>query len=289
VATVPAHDSAFWRRLAHAGARYGPRFWVRGSPPLFGIAFALALPEARRRVRETLAWVRGPRSLVREELDTLRTFVSYAHCLAESLANGRPEASRPRVRVNGEHHLSEALARGRGAIVVTAHAGPWDATASLLAGFTSAEVIVVMRPERDAEARALHDAARARGGVRVAHVGEHPLDALPLLRHLERGGLVAVQLDRGAPSRRTLDVELFGRPFAVPEGPFQLAALSGAPLVPLFAKRTGYFAYDFVVHPAIELTKRSGRAELERAAQAATDAMASFLRDAPTQWFRFAE
>ncbi|MFO7180534.1 MAG: lysophospholipid acyltransferase family protein [Pseudomonadota bacterium] len=286
---MPAHDSAFWRRLAHAGARYGPRFWVRGSPPVFGIAFALALPEARRRVRETLAWVRGPRSRLREELDTFRTFVSYAHCLAESLASGRPEANHPRIRVEGERHLTEALARGRGAVVVTAHAGPWDATARLLAAFTTAEVIVVMRPERDPAARALHDAARERGGVRVAHVGEHPLDALPLLRHLERGGLVAVQLDRGAPSGRTLDVALFGRPFRVPEGPFQLAALSGAPIVPLFAKRTGYFAYELVVHPAIELTKRADRAALERAAQRATDAMASFVRGAPTQWFRFAE
>ena len=35
-------NSVFWRRLAYAGARYGPVAWVRFSPALFGLAFAAA-------------------------------------------------------------------------------------------------------------------------------------------------------------------------------------------------------------------------------------------------------
>ena len=46
-----------------------------------------ALPAARLRVKETLRWVRGPVGRWRERREVLRTFVSYAHCLAESLAD----------------------------------------------------------------------------------------------------------------------------------------------------------------------------------------------------------
>jgi KDO2-lipid IV(A) lauroyltransferase len=128
---------------------------------------------------------------------------------------------------------------------------------------------------------------RESAGVRIAHVGDHPLDALPLLRHLQKGGVVAAQLDRGAPSGRLLSVELFGERFQVPEGPFRLAALSGAPIVPLFARRRGYFEYEVVVSPALELPRDADSKRLELAAEEAARAMAAFIRQSPTQWFRF--
>ena len=33
-------------------------------------------------------------------------------------------------------------------------------------------------------------------GVSIVHIGETALDALPLLRHVRAGGLVALQIDR---------------------------------------------------------------------------------------------
>lgn len=282
-----AHHSAFWRRLAYLGARYGPSAWVRYSPAFFGAAFAVALPEARRKVRENLRWVRGPVDALREEREVLETFVDYARCLAESLAADRPEAAGTRLDVAGGEHLERALANGRGAVIVTAHVGPWDAAARLLRRAVDADVIVAMVGEPDAAARSLHDAVRAKSGVRVVHVGAHPLDALPLLRHLREGGVVAFQLDRGAPNGRVLEVELFGRGFELPEGPFRLAALAGAPIVPLFARRRGFFDYAIEISAPLELPARAGHAALVEAASRAARSMEAFIRSAPTQWFQF--
>lgn len=284
---VLAHDSAFWRRLAHLGARHGPGYWLKYSPPVFGLVFACAMPEARKRVEQNLEWVRGSVGRRQERREVFRTFVSYAQCLAESLAEGRKEARQCRVRHSGAEGLHAALERGRGAVVVTAHIGPWDVAARLLREVTAAEVLVAMTREPDARARAFHDAVRERGGVEIAHVGEHPLDALPMLRHLKSGGVIAAQLDRGAPSGRVLKVELLGRFFEVPEGPFRLASLSGAPVIPLFARRVGHFDYEVVISPATYLPTRAKPEALLNAAQSAADAMASFLRETPTQWFRF--
>lgn len=281
-----AHDSAFFRRLAYLGAHHGPEFWLKYSPTVFGAAFACALPKARKRVSEQLRAVRGPVDAWRDRREVLETFVSYAHCLAEALAAERPKRSEPQMRRSGVDHLLSALERGQGAIVVTAHVGPWDAAARLLRRYTPLDVVVAMAREPNAAARRLHDGVRERSGVRIAHLGEHPLDALPLLSHLKEGGIVAAQLDRGAPSGRVLAVDAFGE-FQVPEGPFRLGALAGAPIVPMFARRRGHFDYEVVVSPAIYLPRNADLPCLREAAQQATTAMTDFIRQSPTQWFRF--
>jgi len=281
-------DSAFLRQLAYAGARFGPRFVIEHSPKLFGTAFALALSKTRKRVRSNLRRVKGQQSFLDEQRDVVQTFTSYAACLAESLGIERDDADNTELSVLGEAHLREALAAERGVILVTGHIGPWDSAARLLAKDFSADVLVVMLAEADERARQIHDSVRERTGVRIVHVGEHPLDAMPLLRHVRGGGVLAIQLDRAAPGGRSLDVELFGEVEHMPEGPFRLAALSGAPIVPIFAHRVGYFSYEFSIEPPIWVERGARHAELQAAAASAARSMQSFIARHPTEWFHFA-
>lgn len=277
----------FWRRLAHLGASRGPRAWLRFSPPFFGLAFALALRPQREQVRANMRRVVGARTPFEEYWDVARTFSSYASCLAESLAVGRPELAKARRRFRNPEVIRRVLGPGRGAVVATAHFGAWDVAGPLLAEDLGAPVVIAMQAEPDAKARELHDAVRKKGGVRVVHVGEHPLAALPLLHHLRDGGVVAVQLDRLGPDGRALPVTLFGQPFRVPEGPFQLAAIAGVPLLPLFVRRRGYLDYELTAGAPVELGRRPPREELVRAAQKATAEMERAIFSCPTQWFHF--
>src|SRR5690606_39326217 len=97
--------------------------------------------------------------------------------------------------------------------------------------------VLAMQRERDPEARAIQDAARQRAGVQVVHIGDGPLDGLPLLDHLRRGGVVAMQIDRVPPGMRSREVTFRGERWRAPEGPLTLAALSGAPILPVFTRR----------------------------------------------------
>jgi phosphatidylinositol dimannoside acyltransferase len=289
VAAPRRHESAFWRRLALAGVRHGPSWFVRLGPQLIGTFFALVLPEERRRVRHALRRVHGPRAPHVEGRDVVRTFCDYAACLAEGMGAERLEATTARVEVNGAEHLSRAVAGGAGAVLVTAHVGPWDAAARLLSTSLASPVVLVMTAEPDAQARALHDELRHRAGVEVLVIGESPLDALPLLRHLREGGVAAFQLDRPAPSARSLPARLFGRPFAVPEGPFRIAALARVPVLPLFASRSGYFSYEIEIGEPLECAARATEAELEVVAQRCVQRMERFIAAHPTQWFHFGQ
>jgi lauroyl/myristoyl acyltransferase len=281
------HQSALLRRLALAGARHGPSWFLRHSPPLIGTVFALTLPIERRLVRDALRQVHGERPPHLERRDVLRTFRDYAACLAEGLGADRDEAAKARVTVDGRGHLTRALASGRGAVLVTAHVGPWDAAARLLGANLGARVVLVMEAEPDGEARALHDEVRRRAGVEVLSVGATPLDALPLLRHLKQGGIAAFQMDRPAPSARSLETRLFGRPFAVPEGPFRVASLARVPVLPLFASRTGFFSYAVEIGEPLACPAHPSEADLARVAARSVERMERFIAAHPTQWFHF--
>ncbi|MGE0326038.1 MAG: hypothetical protein AB7S68_27165 [Polyangiaceae bacterium] len=267
-------DSLSLRRLALLGARHGPDWWLRYSPPLIGLTFAALMPEQRKHVAANLKRLGLP-----SRLATLRTFASYAACLAEGMALAAGRDVTPHVDVDGAEHLDTALADGRGVILATAHVGPWDAAAPLLARRRDLEVSIVMRRERDGAARAFHDGLREGGGVQVLHVGGDPLEALNLRRALGPGRALAFQLDRWQSS---------GLPSSVPEGPFRLAALTGAPLVGVFAARCGVFDYQLRIEPPKRFARRASRAELAKAQQELLGVLIEWIRRYPTQWFDFA-
>ena len=281
------HDSVLWRRAVDAGVTYGPDAWVRYSPPLFGLAFAAALPRQRRAVRDNLRRALGRRPAAREAWDVARVFANYASSLTDAFVAGSPRGDPLRVHCLDEPTLRRARDEGRGMILATAHTGGWQVAGLALEKLLGLDLLVVMRRERDPRAQALQEGARARAGVRIAYVGDEPLAALELLAHLRRGGVVAMQIDRLPPGMRGLPAELFGAPFAVPEGPLRLAAASGAPLVPVFTRRLGYMEYDVHVAPPVHLPRRPRPADLEAASSAILRAMEAFVRANPTQWFHF--
>jgi len=277
------HETLFWRRAARWGATRGPWWFVRLAPPVIGWTAAACLPEARRSVRESLQRVRGEAGPGRDARDVLATFATYAATLTDALAS---DTSPSRVTVQGRGYFEEARRPGRGVVVVTAHTAGWDVVGPRLASKYGLEVALVKSAERDARADRFHDATRRRAGVAIAHVGD-PLVALPLVRRLREGGVVALQLDRALPGMRTRRVPLLGAEGAIPDGPFRLAQMSGAPLVPLFCERRGHRDYVVHVYPPRTLARRATEAEIDDAARHVAASMSDFLRGHPTQWFHF--
>jgi KDO2-lipid IV(A) lauroyltransferase len=283
---APAIDGAFWRRMARFGAR-GPEWFARYSPPLIGIVFCALAPEQRAAIARNLRRIRGERPAWRDAADVARTFATYASSLSEVLAGDSPRGRAPSAVVVGENHVWRALQAGRGLIFVTAHTAGWDAAGRLIGRTKGLRMMIVEAPERDARARAIQDEARRGSDVLVAHAGDDPLSALQIVRHLREGGVVALQVDRAPPGLRSREVTLFGERTRVPEGPLRLAGLTGAPIVPIFAARTGHRRYLVSAHPQIDVARSASQAELDVAAQRIADAVQGFVRAHPTQWFHF--
>jgi KDO2-lipid IV(A) lauroyltransferase len=259
---------------------------VRVAPPVIGlVAFALAA-ERRRAIAESQQRVRGSRGPLNDALDVARTFVTYAECLTEGL-RGPSHGAEIEAVVRGSEHLEDALAAGKGLVLVTAHTAGWELAGRLLLRELGLRVMIVERREDDAEASAIQDDARRAQGLIVAHAGDDPLSALPLLKHLREGGVVALQIDRLPDGMRSRHVRLFGKEGRIPEGPLRLAAASGAPMLTVFSARAGHGRYEVVARPPVWLERGASEAEIDAAAQKVADGFTEFVRRRPTQWFHF--
>ena len=284
---LPRYDAGFWRAFARWGATRMPRWFLRGTPGPIGVGIGLSQPSIRAQIIDNLRLMHGERSPLEEGFDVAATLSNFGHCLAEGLAaagDGPPDF---RYTVESREHLVRARDEKKGAVLVTAHVGSWDVAGSVmnLRGF---DLAIAMAPERDPAARAISDEARARTGVKVIHVGDDPLAALPLVRHVRSGGAVALQIDRVPPGMRAYPARLFGRPWTVPFGPFQLAQVTGAPIIPVFTARLGFVHHLVHADPPIHVPKRASPLEMQNAIAATTSAVETFIRRFPTQWFHFA-
>lgn len=189
---------------------------------------------------ENLAWMgaAGLPSLERIE-DRDRTaraiFENYQRFLIEFLGQSRafgPGAGSP-VRFAGAEALYEAMAAGRGAIVVAPHVGNWEWGALALArlGFQVHAVTGVQL------GTALSPAVRALKESQGIAVHTPDDGFRPLVTALRRGGVVLLLTDGDVHARSVL-VPFFGRAVPYPVGPALLARRSGAPIVHAHARRS---------------------------------------------------
>jgi KDO2-lipid IV(A) lauroyltransferase len=133
------------------------------------------------------------------------------------------------VSFEGLEHLDRALARGRGAVILSAHLGNWEVLAAALAA-RGYPMTIIARRIFDARSDRLLNRWRRACGVRVVTRQD---GLYPAVRALRRGEIVGtlVDQDTGGPS---VFADFFGRPARTPEGPFRIARRTGAALVPLW-------------------------------------------------------
>lgn len=222
-------NDAIWTlaRGALALAGWLPRGAVRAICVAVARAVWAASGALRRRVRGSLqaGLGRAPSGA-----EVRRVFARAGETLADTLAlldPGEPAGRGLRLDAASRQAFADALAEGRGVVFVTAHLGPWERLAAVLAaeGFP---VAAVARESYDPRFTALYERVRAPRGVRSIYRG--PAAAKRVVRELRRGGAVGFLAD--LPGRSpSAEVELFGRPRRVSTGPLAMAAATGAAVV----------------------------------------------------------
>lgn len=139
----------------------------------------------------------------------------------------------------GRDAFREALAEGRGVVFVSAHLGPWERLAAVLAaeGFP---VATVARESYDPRLTGLYDRLRAPRGVRSIYRGR-PGAATTIARELRAGRAVGFLID--LPSRvPSHPCRLFGADADLPVGAARIALARGAAVL------VGTTAPDRTIH-----------------------------------------
>jgi lauroyl/myristoyl acyltransferase len=276
-------DSGAWRRLAEMGCVYGPEWWKLTSPPVIaGILFAIAR-DRRQAVLRNQRQVQGERGWLREQWDGYRCFASMARAMTESMEQWGPRPKPLDLRIVDAHIVHEALREGRGLVVLTGHFGSWEVGARVLTDLGRPVHMVVAHEPNPTVHDFLHK-MRTRHGFNVIYSDRSIFTGLPALQALRRHEIVGMQIEPWGPKRGSHEVDFCGARTRFQLGPFAMARVTKAPIVPVFAVRTGIRSYELRV---------CGRFDPRTPAEC-TAALAStvriyekLVREFPEQWLMF--
>lgn len=279
----------FWYQFPYWCIARAPLSWHQPAIRVFTAFFFLALGRIRGAIAANLEPVLGRAGRLERWRRAWRTMTEFARCLSErfSRVTGRP---RGRGIAEGLEHWAPMREQGRGAVLVTAHLGPWES--ATVEGVSDARrtIHVVREAEIDPRAQAfVQELLRRNGEHYVAHfAGEDDRLVFELVDALRRGEIVALQGDRPRAHGRHVTVPLFGRPMPLPVGPAVLARTAGVSMVPVFAFLDADYTVRTVVRPPIDVRRTDDRdADLAEALTRLAGEIEWAIRRAPYQWFCF--
>jgi KDO2-lipid IV(A) lauroyltransferase len=184
-------------------------------------------------------------------------------------------------RTDGWEHVEQALALGRGLMVVTGHLGNWELGGSYVAARGIPLEAVARRMENP-----LFDAYLNETRRRIGMTVIHDADAVRRVpRAMREHHAVAFLIDQGAVGLASTWVPFFGRYAKTPRGPAVFALRLKSPL--LFAcalrQRSGRFVIHFESVP-VESTGTLD-ADVDRIVASYTSTLERWVRRAPEQYF----
>lgn len=251
--------------------------WVltRIAAPIGG-ALALAVPGFRRRAADNLAliWPDRPeaerRRLIRDAgAEFTRLMVEYAH-----LDRFVSDLS---LEITGEEHLKAADAAGKGAVLVTAHYGNWEA-ARLAALRLGCETGIIYRAFNNIYLDRFTLWLLPHLGRPVLQKGRQGVRGLS--RHVRGGGFALVLVDQritGAPL-----IDFLGQPAETATSVAELALRTGAALIPVRATRNSA-ERRFDVSFEAPVTGKNATEMMREVNRR----IGSWVEEHPEQWFWF--
>jgi KDO2-lipid IV(A) lauroyltransferase len=182
------------------------------------------------------------------------------------------------IELEGREYLDQALAEGKGAVLVTGHFGSWEVTGCALArlGYPIGFLVGV---QRNRLIQTMMNSIRKACGIEV----HEPHDLLRAVRSLRANRFVAMLSDQDA-GRKGVFVEFLGEPASTPRGPARLALLAGSPIIPGFTIAVGRGRHRIVIERPIYPPERPGEDAVRDLTQAYTRVMEIYVRRYPASW-----
>lgn len=245
--------------------------------------FVLAVPKARR---ASIAYLR--RVLGREPgwIDGFRHVFCFASTILDRfyLLNGRFDLFD--TAMIGQEVADEILAQGRGAIMIGAHLGSFEAArASSHFSADELKVSMVMYEDNAVKLNQILSAINPALKHNIIPLGN--VDSMLRVKHcLERGEMVGMLCDRMLTGESGHQVGLLGTPASFPIGPFRLAAMLKRPVILIVGLYRGGNRYEIHFEHIADFS-RPGGPTVEQTIDLYVGRLEHYCRQAPYNWFNF--
>jgi predicted LPLAT superfamily acyltransferase len=290
--------SGQWRGQAEPGSRNATRLMIwlalhcgRAACRVLLVPisayFLLAAPLARKSSRTFMS-----RALNRSPTwrDTFMHLFVFATTVLDRvyLVNGRH--CDLTVDVSNEQVFANALAQGRGCLLLGSHLGSFEMLGTIGSLEKNLVINVVMHVEDSVRLRELLPVSGREIPYNVIPLG-HPGSMLRVKECLERGEVVGILADRVYGSEPTQCLPFLGRPARFSLSPVRLAAITGAPVVLVFGLFRGGRRYEIVFERLGTQRPESAKHALPpgpaHALQCYVERLEHHARRSPYNWFNF--
>jgi len=262
------------------------------------LAFA---PQARRHSARYLERALGrPPTLA----DRYRHIHAFAATVLDRVYLARGRVQDFDLHLQGAPFMDALVAQGRGALLIGAHLGSFEALHAVGASRPGLRVAMAMYPDN---ARLIHEALQAIAPgfqLDIIPIGR-PSSTLAVRDRLDAGGLVGMLGDRvlgqhgprsGPPADNPrggmVELPFLGHSARFSDGPFRLALLLKRRLVFMVGLYRGGARYDVRFEPLADFSAAPADAAardnlLRDAMQAYVRRLEGLCREAPSNWFNF--
>lgn len=184
------------------------------------------------------------------------------------------------VRIEGLQGLEEALAKGKGVVVLTAHFGNWE-LASLAMAAKGYPPTIIAKEQHHTRLNELLNLYRESTGSKIVTRGMAVREAV---KALGANQLVAILADQDAKSGGCL-VKFFNRTTTARQGAISLALRTGCEALPGLMIREGKGRHRVVFEKGLELERSGDEAgDVQAGVQRFTTLLEGYVRQYPEQW-----
>lgn len=210
--------------------------------------------------------------------ETYKLLFTFGACLLDrtSVMLGESKIS---MRDECRATLEDAMADGRGVVVLTAHVGGWAAAGTKLSEY-GREVVVLGADRENPELQKLAESARKIDAPKIFDDGS--LGYVEAYAALKRGAIVAIHADRYA-GGRFAEAEFFGSKVKAPTAAFSLAKTAKVKAVQIICTREKKFEYAMRASEVFDPAKTPP----DDCARAFMKNLETALRKYKYQWFNF--
>lgn len=256
----------------------GAQLWLADT--IAAIAWR-ALPAMHARVRQNVRHILGsnasPDEVERVAREQWRNYVRYMRDFAALPHSANEEIERIFRAAEGWEHITEAMGRGKGLVIASAHFGNWDLAAGAMA--QRHPVHVIADTFNSASMDRLINERRLALGLKVIPIERALKRTISTLR---RGESVAFLVDKPVRGDKGVAVNFFGETVRIPAGAAFFAGRVGAPLITAFVWRNPDRSFAAKVFPPIEVD-----ADPRVTMQTIMGLTEQVIREHPDQWYMF--
>lgn len=189
-----------------------------------------------------------------------------------------------------ENYISDALSHGKGAIMLSAHIGNWEIAGNLLFDHFNTCIHVVMLDNEQQKIKDVFREAIEKRLFKTILISQYGLDMIiPIKSALKNNEIVCFHGDRVI-GQSGVSLPFFGEKAEFPIGPFQIAAITGAPIVPVFIVKDSMYHYTFMAYDPItfdDATRENRSVRIRQAMESYVIILEDVAKKYPYQWFNF--